>query len=592
MVFTLSTTSALAQDCGQTDFVVNTTDDERDATTCTIDHCSLRGAIRAAVDISNVCETPRVTRQIILQENAEYQVRGYPASARHRWLAHTAFASLHQGRYKIAGNGASIRRVHSTRDDQLRFFDIRPSGDVVIENLTIIGGRSRSDSGSRYDGHGGAIFNNGTLTLNNVTMEKNRSTLSGGGVFSFGYLVINSSTIKDDIASEGLLIVRDTNFEGEYDDNNGAGALVYDGVVITIGGRSQKRGGHPVGGSTFLRSSFKDARFSVKGDIHILDSEFKDYGAEFGSNSGSIISYTGQVPSVHPVGQDDPIKIWTAEDVEIKIENSLFTNNMMNGPVIALPQAQTLRGLKRKVVMINSTISGNNSFNAVLSCTTSANEMSLYNVTMANNRVSAALPDSARNLLAADGCKLRIVNTVMQSPTSPSCIFDGVDVKGDPSTNYASDYSCETQNVGDPQLGRLTDNLGQTRTMRPLPDSPLIDAGKYRAGYSQGAIYDDPRCEQDPEYRQRLLEQGLSGCGGDSIYKDQRGFVRMVGSEVDIGAVEIQEDESSLREKSKRSEPPLKVDPKADIGKSEIQDWSFLIEKNKYSHISLDKVKN
>ncbi len=583
MVFTLSTTSVLAQDCGQTDFVVNTTDDEPNATTCTIDHCSLRGAIHAAVDISYVCETPRVTRQIILQEGVEYEVRRYPLSPRHRFFTHTAFASLHKGRYKIIGNGASIKRRHSSADDRLRFFDIRPSGEVIIENLTLTNGKAA---------YGGAIFNNGTLTLNNVTFEKNATTGIGDGIFNFGYLYINSSTFKDGIASEGLLIVKDTHFEGEYDDNNGAGSLVYMGPTITIGGRSQKRGGYPIGGSTFLRSSFKDTRFSVKGDIHILDSEFKDYGAEDEIDSDSIISYTGQVPRVHPIGQDDPIKIWTAEDVEIKIENSLFANNLMGGPVIALPQAQTLRGLKRKVVMINNTISGNNSFGPVLNCTTSANEMSLYNVTMANNRVNAALPDSARNLLAADGCKLRIVNTVMQSPASPSCIFDGVDVDGDPSTNYASDYSCETQNVGDPQLGGLTDNLGQTRTMRPLPGSPLIDAGKYRAGYSQGAIYDDPRCEQDPEFRQRLLEQGLSGCGGDSIYKDQRGFVRMVGPEVDIGAVEIQEDESSLREKSKRSEPALEIGSKADAGKNDIQDWGFLIEKNKYSHISLDKVKN
>ena len=60
----------------------------------------------------------------------------------------------------------------------------------------------------------------------------------------------------------------------------------------------------------------------------------------------------------------------------------------------------------------------------------------------------------------------------------------------------------------DPQLGLLTDNGGPTPTMLPLPGSPLIDAGEIAVviGYDT----------------------------------DQRGFPRVSGANVDIGAVEIQ----------------------------------------------------
>jgi predicted outer membrane repeat protein len=63
--------------------------------------------------------------------------------------------------------------------------------------------------------------------------------------------------------------------------------------------------------------------------------------------------------------------------------------------------------------------------------------------------------------------------------------------------------------VGDPMLGALADNGGPTPTMRPMPGSPLIDAG-------------DPDFVGPPQFDQR-----------------GPGFARVSGGRIDIGAVEI-----------------------------------------------------
>ena len=573
-------TTAAAQDCSRTDFHVTTTDEGRsDETTCSTEACTLRGAVFAAVETSYVCATPDVTRQIILQPGAEYELINPQSIGRHRWMFNTAFASLHKGVYKIVGNGATISRDAITNDHKLRFFDIRPDARVTIENLTLRGGRAHaqvdpSATGfSRFNGHGGAIFNNGRLILNNVTLEQNVAsqsggsrdilTSSGGGIFNFGNLSIFSSHIMDDIFSAGQsMLVVDTTFDED------AGQQ----TRIHIGGRSPRRGGAFPAVTTFRNSSFKDTRFFVQGDIQIIDSEFRDSGTT-GVNSPALITYSGSLPTTHPVGNRDVIKPWTAEDVEIRIENSLFANNRLSDSLIALPVSRAISELKRSVVMVNTTIANNQSDTPLLNCGSNSNKITLSSVTMANN--SNSIAGSPRNLSVTNGCSVRLSNTVLQSSTAPACVFDGAEISGELSSNFSSDSSCQILNTGNPQLGALADYGGETETMLPLSGSPLIDAGIYSVGFTQGAIYTNSRCEQDESYRLQAEQIG-EPC---VTYKDQRGVDRLAGRQIDIGAVEVQDFESvsgamaiSLKSQPKaKSLIPVKTDI---IKKKAFENWT------------------
>ena len=88
---------------------------------------------------------------------------------------------------------------------------------VGINNLTLINGSSNNNANEYYWGWGGGIYNDSTLTLNNIVINNSKASNSniiggsnyglGGGIFndSGAVLVINDSSITNNIA-EGLRI--------------------------------------------------------------------------------------------------------------------------------------------------------------------------------------------------------------------------------------------------------------------------------------------------------------------------------------------------------------------------------------------------
>src|SRR5262245_18386939 len=87
-----------------------------------------------------------------------------------------------------------------------RVFDISVGVTVVLRNLRIQGGDATKNAiGSKA---GGAIFNDGTLTPENVLITGNKAT-QGGGIFNNGQLELNGVTISVKTATDdggGILI--------------------------------------------------------------------------------------------------------------------------------------------------------------------------------------------------------------------------------------------------------------------------------------------------------------------------------------------------------------------------------------------------
>lgn len=125
----------------------------------------------------------------------------------------------------IRGNGATIARWNyndpETHEDPdffdrvFRIMSVGPTGDLVLENVTIANGLT---AGGEFAGKGAGIHNDGKLTLINSTVRDNRAGFSlphphiglpwtGGGIYNNGELEVIGSTIRNNFAGWGAGIV-------------------------------------------------------------------------------------------------------------------------------------------------------------------------------------------------------------------------------------------------------------------------------------------------------------------------------------------------------------------------------------------------
>src|SRR5437588_9167341 len=98
----------------------------------------------------------------------------------------------------IVGNGDVIQRSTANRTPAFRLFDVASGASLALANLTLQGGLASGE------GQGGAIYSQGSLSLNGVTVENNIAQggnySGGGGIFSNGSLKVSASTIQNNQA--------------------------------------------------------------------------------------------------------------------------------------------------------------------------------------------------------------------------------------------------------------------------------------------------------------------------------------------------------------------------------------------------------
>jgi hypothetical protein len=140
----------------------------------------------------------------------------------------------------ILGSGDTVERSTAKGTPAFRLFDVAVGASLQLENMTLQGGLAYApwvvdgQVASAVSWFGGAIYNQGALTLVGVTVQKNTarganateslggpaSAGAGGGLYSAGSLVIEGSTIQDNLAVGG----NGTDF-GEPTPNSGGNAL-------------------------------------------------------------------------------------------------------------------------------------------------------------------------------------------------------------------------------------------------------------------------------------------------------------------------------------------------------------------------------
>ena len=105
----------------------------------------------------------------------------------------------------INGNGATIRRGTGAQKSAIRLLHISQGGDLILNDITLLDGMAiePTDVTLLIPNSGGAILNNGTLTVNNSLITANRAKLKGGGIYNVGTMMINQTTIQNNEANIG-----------------------------------------------------------------------------------------------------------------------------------------------------------------------------------------------------------------------------------------------------------------------------------------------------------------------------------------------------------------------------------------------------
>ncbi len=126
----------------------------------------------------------------------------------------------------IVGNGDTIARNSGAA--LFRLLDVASGASLTLQNLTLQGGYAY---GSWVQAEGGAIYNQGVLDLNGVTVQSNMAqgstgqSAEGGGIYSNGTLTLEGgSIVQSNVANGG---------EGSYQSKGGAGL---GGGVYVAGG--------------------------------------------------------------------------------------------------------------------------------------------------------------------------------------------------------------------------------------------------------------------------------------------------------------------------------------------------------------------
>ena len=172
---------------------------------------------------------------------------------------------LSEGKFIGAGNNGltienkSITIIGAGADktiidlNKTQFMDIKSTSSVVLTNLTIING---------YTKYGGAIYNNGNLTIQNCNF-KNNSATSGGAIYSgtSANLDIYYSTFEDNVVTDRGGAIFSYSYVGIYDStfirNKGTGTSSTGGSIY-INGNSNKY-------SVLNRNIFKDTSVARQG---------------------------------------------------------------------------------------------------------------------------------------------------------------------------------------------------------------------------------------------------------------------------------------------------------------------------------------
>jgi len=153
----------------------------------------------ATADADTITLAPGTTFSLTAVDNTAHGATGLP----------TILAA--GGDLTIVGNGDTIERKSGNGTPAFRLLDVAAGASLTLKNVTLQGGLTVS--------YGGAVYNQGSLTLQDVTVQNNTAqgsdgvavwnphqpggTVRGGGVYSSGILTMEGCTLQNNAALGG-----------------------------------------------------------------------------------------------------------------------------------------------------------------------------------------------------------------------------------------------------------------------------------------------------------------------------------------------------------------------------------------------------
>ncbi len=132
----------------------------------------------------------------------------------------------------INGNGATVRRSTGAQKAAIRLFHISQGGELSLNDLTLHDGMGMepADVTITINNSGGAILNNGVLTVNNSVFDYNRAKTHGGAIFNVGTMTINNTSFLNN----GVNISNVPNEAGGAIWNNGTATITNSAFVGNV----------------------------------------------------------------------------------------------------------------------------------------------------------------------------------------------------------------------------------------------------------------------------------------------------------------------------------------------------------------------
>ena len=415
----------------------------------------------------------------------------------------------------IAGPGAGTLSISGSNLSRIFYVyepDATTAVDVVITGLTLTNGNA--------DSSGGAINVLGeNLTLNGVTMTNNVAAGDGGALAMYGACECSGDDTDVDLTIRNSIISGNTAFDlgtaSPGDEQGGIGGGVaflpsYNDTAlfenVTISGNRTLYFGGGIGIAGYY------------GEVTVRDSTIRDniaglpdYGESFGGAGIGWLSLYGGTLTIEDTTIADNDTLGTGGGLlSFGVESTTVRGTTISGNTAALGGGIAL--LYSEALVENSTIAGNDS------ATFGGGLYSYYaGATIAHSTISGNTADAGGGFAGYYDAYTTITSSIVANNVAPT----GPDLYNDESSPIELDHSLiedpsdafindNGDNLlgQDPQLGPLQNNGGPTFTLAPAPTSPVVNAV-------------DPAEVTEPA-------------------TDQRGFARLAGPAIDMGAVELQ----------------------------------------------------
>jgi predicted outer membrane repeat protein len=176
----------------------------------------------------------------------------------------------------ISASPQTVTVQRASQAPQFRIFHVMPGHSVEIDGLTILGGHITDDNG------GGILNDNSTLTIAHCTVNQNAivsgsvANTSGGGIYNSGTMTLNQVIVNNNNAS----------FSGGGTNPPSGGGISNTGTMIIIAGTVQSNMGFWSAGGIYNSNT---GMMTITGST-ISNNQTGNPG-HFGGSGGGIVNY-------------------------------------------------------------------------------------------------------------------------------------------------------------------------------------------------------------------------------------------------------------------------------------------------------------